>query len=39
MQVKFRQIEETKTACRNMIAYAKFYMPLDIHKIISDNFN
>lgn len=37
LEVKFRQVEDTKEACRNLIAYQKYYHPIQTQQMISDS--
>jgi polysaccharide pyruvyl transferase WcaK-like protein len=35
--VKFRQLEQTKQASRNLIGYIKYYHPMVTQQLISEN--
>ena len=35
--VKFKQLEDTKQATRNLITYQKYYAPIETQQLISDN--
>ena len=35
--VKFKQLEDTKQACRNLITYQKYYHPIQTQQQISEN--
>ena len=35
--VKFKQLEDTKQATRNLITYQKYYQPIETQQLISDN--
>lgn len=35
--VKFRQLEDTKAAVRDMLAYQKYFMPMQLQTLIGEN--
>jgi hypothetical protein len=35
--VKFKQVEDTKEACRNLITYQKFFHKIETQQLISEN--
>lgn len=37
LAVKFKQLEDTKQACRNLITYQKYFHPIQTQQLISEN--